>query len=111
MPSDRLHVTWNISSQPVIALLLGRADPKPSQGQPLPPYAPGSGQTTARVDIPADIDALLAENPRQAHDWRLLVREALVEAFSEKFAITGFQPADHGQTPALILDRLRSAKT
>jgi predicted GNAT superfamily acetyltransferase len=111
MPSDRLHVTWNIRSQPVIELLLSRADPVPSQGQPLPPYTPDGGQTTARVDIPADIDTLLTENPRQAHDWRLLVRESLLGAFSEGFAVTGFQPADHGRPPALILDRLREPKT
>jgi predicted GNAT superfamily acetyltransferase len=111
MPSDRLHVTWNITSQPVIKLLLGRADPIPSLVQPLPPFTPGSGQTAARVDIPADIDALLAENPGHAHDWRLLVRESLLGALSEGFAVTGFQPADHGRPPALILDHLRSAKT
>ena len=60
----------------------------------------------SRVDIPADIDLLLTENPALAHDWRMRVREALLAAFADGFAITGFQPAPSSGHPALILERL-----
>lgn len=111
MPSDRLHITWDLTSRWVIRRLLGRTDQPPFPSPPLPPYAPGTNQNTARISIPADIDRLLSTSPEEAHRWRLHVREALIAAFSEGFAITGFQPAHSNGNPDLILERLPPGKS
>lgn len=108
MPSDRLHVTWDITSPSVIERLLNLANSQISSEPSPAPYAPETSSQLVRIEIPADIDTLLAETPAQAHDWRQRVREALMAALGEGFAITGFQPAASDGHPALILERLPS---
>lgn len=57
-----------------------------------------------RVPIPADIDVLVRDDPETALTWRLRVREALVAAFAQGYAATGFRRADvPGGDAALIL--------
>src|SRR5688572_22769454 len=58
LPSDRLHVTWAITSASVIARLRYQADAAPSSNRETEPYSPGARQHVARVDIPTDIDLL-----------------------------------------------------
>jgi predicted GNAT superfamily acetyltransferase len=107
MPSDRLHLTWKITSPRVIARLLG-TDPEPADaaGSEAPAFAPGLETDAALVAMPSDIDALLAADPAAALAWRLRLRGQLLEAFAAGFAIVGFRPAKHDGEPAYLLRRL-----
>jgi predicted GNAT superfamily acetyltransferase len=59
--------------------------------------------------MPADIDALLANDPEAAFAWRYALRSALVPAFEQGYAVTGFSPATGNRTdPALVLTRVRA---
>jgi predicted GNAT superfamily acetyltransferase len=110
LPTDRLHVTWDITSPRVISRLLGQDDPQWSPSKPGPaPFAPGMGEDAALVTIPADIDALLAARPDEALAWRLELRETLCQAFAAGFAITGFRPAAGDGNPAYLLERRQAA--
>jgi predicted GNAT superfamily acetyltransferase len=111
MPSDRLHIIWDITSPAAMERLLGLDDQAPIPALLVAPHAPGTAQEIARIDIPADIDSLISASPEEALEWRLRVRDALVAAFSEGFAITGFQSARSGGRPALILERLPPEKS
>jgi predicted GNAT superfamily acetyltransferase len=106
LPTDRLHVTWEIASPRVLSRLLGQDD---AQLPPLPhdpaPFAPGMSEDAALVAIPADIDALLATSPDEALARRLQLRETLCQAFAAGFAITGFWPAAGDADPAYLLER------
>src|SRR5215207_1449987 len=61
LPTDRLHVAWDIASPRVLSRLLGQNGQQlpPSRQDPAP-FAPGMSADAALVTIPADIDALLA---------------------------------------------------
>jgi len=110
LPTDRLHITWDIASPRVISRLLGQdaTQMPPSQHDPAP-FAPGMSEDAARVTIPADIDALLAARPDEALAWRLALRETLCQAFAAGFAITGFRPAAGDGDPAYLLERRQAA--
>jgi predicted GNAT superfamily acetyltransferase len=109
MPSDRLHVTWDLAAPRVVARLLGRDDEILAATEDHPPFTPGMSPDAAVVAIPADIDTLLAANPADAIAWRFQLRNTLIQAFSEGFAITGFQSAA-GAHPAYLLERLGERK-
>jgi predicted GNAT superfamily acetyltransferase len=110
LPTDRLHVTWDIASPRVISRLLGQDDAQlsPSTHDPAQ-FAPGMSEDTVLVTIPADIDALLAARPDAALAWRLELRETLCKAFAAGFAITGFRPAAGDADPAYLLERRHAA--
>jgi chorismate synthase len=109
LPTDRLHVTWDIVSPRVIARLLGQEDARrPATPDPAP-FAPGTSEAAALVSLPADVDALLASKPDDALAWRLRVRDTLVRAFAAGFAITGFRPARGDTDPAYLLERRRAS--
>jgi predicted GNAT superfamily acetyltransferase len=103
MPSDRLHLVWEIASPLVIARLLGEAPPDPDD---VPIYAPGISADRALVPIPSDFDALVQRDPAAAREWRLRVREQLLGAFAAGFVITDFRPARGGELPAHVLQRV-----
>ena len=106
LPTDRLHVTWNIRSPRVISRLLGQEEtPDSEQARNPVPFAPGMNEGAALVAIPSDIDALLAARPEQALEWRLRLRTILCQAFAEGFTITGFRPAVGDADPAYLLER------
>ena len=109
MPSDRLHVTWDLAAPRVVARLLGRDEEIPAATEDHPPFTTGMSPDAAVVAIPADIDTLLSANPADAIAWRFRLRNTLIQAFSEGFAITGFQPAA-GAHPAYLLERLGERK-
>jgi predicted GNAT superfamily acetyltransferase len=110
LPTDRLHVTWDIASPRVIARLLGQDDVHlPSAMHDPAPFAPGMSENRVLVTIPADIDALLAATPDEALAWRLDLRETLCQAFAAGFAITGFLPAAGDADPAYLLERRHAA--
>ncbi|MGH2614961.1 MAG: GNAT family N-acetyltransferase [Thermomicrobiales bacterium] len=111
MPSDRLHVTWEISSPRVLQQLLGDADEPTAPGdQAIAQFESGMRRNAALVAIPTDIDGLLAAHPADALAWRLLLREILVQAFAEGFAITGFRPSTSRSSPAYVLERHEPAQ-
>lgn len=73
LPSDRLLVQWDLSSQTVHASGL-YALPKIEDG-------------AVTVTIPRDLNQLVARDPRAALQARLRVREALIQHFADGFAI------------------------
>ena len=110
LPTDRLHITWDIVSPRVISRLHGQDDAQdPATTDGPGSFAPGMSEDAAMVTIPADIDALLAARPDEALAWRLRMRETLVQAFAAGFAITGFQPALVDGDPAYLLERRRAS--
>jgi predicted GNAT superfamily acetyltransferase len=110
LPTDRLHVTWDITSPPVISRLLGQDDWRPPAATVDPaPFAPGMSEDMVLVAIPADIDALLTAKPDEALSWRLRLRDTLCEAFAAGFTITGFRPAPGGGDHAYLLERRRTS--
>jgi predicted GNAT superfamily acetyltransferase len=109
LPTDRLHVTWDILSPRVISRLLGQEDTqRPAEIHDPAPFTPGMSEDTALVVIPADIDDLLSVHPNQALTWRLQIRDTLCQAFAARFAITGFRPALGDGDPAYLLERRAS---
>jgi predicted GNAT superfamily acetyltransferase len=110
LPTDRLHVTWEIASPRVISRLLGQDDAqRPAARDDVRPFVPGMREDAALVAIPADIDTLLAARPDEALAWRLRLRDTLCQAFAAGFAITGFRPASGVGDPAYLLERRRAA--
>jgi len=110
LPTDRLHVTWEITSPRVLSRLLDQDDgPLPASQHDPAPFGPGMSEVAARVAIPADIDTLLATRPEEALAWRLQLRETLCQAFAAGFAITGFRAAAGGAGPAYLLERRHAA--
>jgi predicted GNAT superfamily acetyltransferase len=110
LPTDRLHLTWDILSPRVISRLLGQEEtPQPAAIHDPAPFTPEMTANAAFVAIPADIDALLAARPDHALAWRLRIRETLRQAFAAGFAITGFRPALNDEDPAYLLERRRAA--
>ena len=107
MPSDRLHVTWRITTPAVIDRLVGGDRPASPDAPAQTRHEPGASQGMLRVSIPTDIDALLADDLATALEWRFRVRAALLDAFGDGFVITGFQPAKAGEPPALLLEQLQ----
>jgi predicted GNAT superfamily acetyltransferase len=104
MPTDRLHVTWEIASPRIAQRLQGLAEPAMPTG--LPAYAPHRLDPAATLEIPADIDTLLANDPAAARDWRMRLRDVLPQAFADGYAITDFIPAAvEGGNPSLHLSR------
>ena len=94
LPSDRLHVTWPLTSKRVIAAL--RQEPP----------RPRERGETRRVAIPDDIDAIIAGSKAAALAWRLRVREELEPLLEDGWVITDFAPAHHDEgASALLLER------
>lgn len=105
MPTDRLHLTWEIATPRVQVRLLG--EPAPGIPADLPAYEPGRFPPAATLAIPSDIDALLVV-AAAAREWRLRLRESLTQAFADGYVVTGFVPATtEGGNPALLLTRKR----
>lgn len=110
LPTDRLHITWDIQSPRVISRLLGQEDTQHLEEVHNPaPFVPGMSEDTTLVAIPADIDALLAARPDQALAWRLRMRETLCQAFAAGFIITEFRPAVGDSDPAYLLERRKAS--
>lgn len=111
LPTDRLHITWDIQSPRVISRLLGQEDTQHLEEVHNPaPFVPGMSEDTTLVAIPADIDALLAARPDQALAWRLRMRETLCQAFAAGFIITRFRPAVGDSDPAYLLERRKASR-
>jgi predicted GNAT superfamily acetyltransferase len=94
LPTDRLHVTWELTSPRVRRHLLGDPTPlRPADVSGLRHFDPAAAeQPRALVYLPSDIDLLIAQDPNAALRWRLTLRETLQLAFAAGYAITGFVP-------------------
>jgi predicted GNAT superfamily acetyltransferase len=92
LPTDRLHMTWEIAAPTVHARLLGRIAPlTPTDVDDLLHFDPQRiDAERVLVHIPSDVDALLARDPNAALRWRLTLRETLQRAFAAGYVITGF---------------------
>jgi len=91
MPTDNLAILWPIGSDRVRDRLLGRVQPPILAAcADLPRLAPGDTPTADRllVELPADIDHLLASDFAAALDWRDRVRTTLETTFAAGYAIT-----------------------
>ena len=107
MPSDRLHVTWQIASAEVTARLRGATPSGRREPGITEPYRPGTASGAVLLPIPPDIDALLATEPAEALAWRLRLRQALLAAFAEGFVITDFRSGSNVDNPAYLLERTK----
>ena len=112
--SDRLYVRWSLDDPAVVAAAQGRTVPvdvdrlrdngfrelvavDAGTGGPRRSAALAAVTTTAEpavpgllVQVPVDIEALRAERPDLAQQWRLAVREAMQPAFAAGWEVTGF---------------------
>ena len=90
MPSDRLVVTWPLTSERVRQRLLSGYQPLgPDALAGVPDYN-DHAPARVRVAIPSDIDTLLAHDAEDALIRRYRVRAALESAFANGYTITGF---------------------
>lgn len=119
LPSDRLQVDWWVNSQRVNRRLSRRARPpldlahflaagaqviNPTRleedGLPRPgPFSkegvlqslpPGGQRPIHLLEIPSDFPALKAANPVLALEWRLHIRQAFEDLFSQGYLVTDF---------------------
>jgi predicted GNAT superfamily acetyltransferase len=96
LPSDRLHITWPLTSQRVIRALIDGAPPLATRDDVSP--------ATRLVAIPDDIDAVLSRSREDALTWRMRVRGELEPLFAAGWVITGFASAGAtGGDAALVL--------
>jgi predicted GNAT superfamily acetyltransferase len=95
LPTDRLHMTWEIMSPAVHDRLLGKVPPLTTADiEDVLHFDPDRiGSERVLVHLPSDIEALLARDPNAALRWRLTLRETLQLAFTMGYVITGFVPA------------------
>lgn len=103
MPTDRLHVAWDIASPRVQAILRGR--PVELAAARPEPFATHRLDSAASIALPPDIDALVTTDFAAARAWRLSLRASLQQAFADGYAITGFLPASTLAPPALLVTR------
>ncbi|MBO0868042.1 MAG: GNAT family N-acetyltransferase [Micromonosporaceae bacterium] len=75
--TDRLYVRWVLASPAAVEAAGGR------------PLEVPKSAASRLVEVPPDIEALRASDPRSAADWRYAVREALQRPMGEGWRIAG----------------------
>ena len=108
MPTDRLHVDWEIASNRVRErLLFGTGQTDPGIAGTLPLWSLDLEAGRALVELPADVDALLVADRDAALSWRMTLRQILEPAFEDGWRITGFipRPGRKPGTSLYLLDR------
>ncbi len=108
LPTDRLHVTWDLRTRRVEDRLRGRTHATTrEQIADLQPYDAAIEQGSAVVFLPADIDRLIGSDPAGAREWRFVLRETLRHAFDRGYAITGFVAGvdETGGRAAYVIER------
>jgi predicted GNAT superfamily acetyltransferase len=91
LPSDRLHLRWSITDPAVQQHLISPDRFRPTEPH-AEPYAAGTSANRVLIEIPNDIDAVLAADQDAALAWRMAVRRTLPVALTEGFRVTGFVP-------------------
>lgn len=110
MQTDNLAIRWPIGSDRVRGRLLGQQPPLTlADCADLPVLAPGDTPAAGRllVELPANIDYLLAHDFAAARDWRARVRAALETALAHGYAITDavFEREARRERAYFVLDR------
>ena len=96
LPSDRLHITWPLTSRRVIDALVD-----PPTASPATRYDAHSERRF--VAIPDDIDAVLSRSRTEALAWRMRVRGELEPLFAAGWVITDFAPAGATEGEAALV--------
>ena len=99
MPTDRLHMEWDLHDPAVLARVRGESPPTARPADLGPP----ADQIV--VPLPIDIDRLLATDPDAALAARLRVREQLQSAFATGYVLDGYRFPVEGAGPAHVLTR------
>jgi len=100
MPTDHLAIRWPLTSARARERLLGRRQaPTWADCAGLPVLNPGEAPRGERVlvELPADVDALLATDPPAALAWRHRLGAILPAAFAQGYAITEFVGNQSGE--------------
>jgi predicted GNAT superfamily acetyltransferase len=102
MPSDRLHVRWDLSDGLPAAPPAPRTRPDATTTLRVgpggaPDLNPGGGVdgTAILCQIPADAVALRGRDPSLARRWQLALRAAMGGAMAAGFAVTSLTPDGH----------------
>lgn len=78
LPTDRCTAEWWIASERVAAIIAGRPDPK------RPPVE-------ARIEVPASIEKLRAEDPKLAREIQHEISEQFLEHFDDGLTVIGVE--------------------
>jgi predicted GNAT superfamily acetyltransferase len=84
LPTDRCVAEWWLASPRVTSLLSGKANTRPA--------------IEARVAVPADIDRLRREAPKEARRIQESVGEELNRCFARGLAVIGFERSEESGT-------------
>jgi predicted GNAT superfamily acetyltransferase len=112
LPTDRLHMTLALTDLEVARRLRGKVPPRTAEDvRDFLPYQPGSGQQHALIEIPSDIDQVMATDREAARAWRFRLRERIESALGEGFVLCGFVPgiAKNGHVSAYLIERREGA--
>jgi predicted GNAT superfamily acetyltransferase len=107
LPTDRLHMTLPLTDPTVEARLTGRIPPRTVEdAAEVPRFEPGTSAAQALIELPPDIDQLLATDLSAAISWRYALRSAIQAALAEGFVIRGFIPAvaERGSLSAYLIE-------
>lgn len=102
--TDRLYVSWLLTSPPVLAAVEGDRPRPPddtpaghavlvdraADGHPVPGTGVAADGRPVRVAVPVDVEALRQHDRHLAADWRQAVRAALTTALAVGYRITDF---------------------
>ncbi len=92
--TDRFIVRWEIASEWVAAVLAGEPSGGPARFAGVPILGLKTGDLPddprIRIEIPADIQAVKAENPDEAAAWREVTRRAFRHYFGRGYRVEAY---------------------
>ena len=95
--TDRFIVRWEIASERVAAVLAGQPSGDPGRFAEAPAIGLNLRETEdlpeaprVRIEIPANIQAVKAENPDQAAAWRQVTRRAFQHCFGRGYRVEAY---------------------
>jgi len=107
LPTDRFIVRWQLDS-PVARTPASRQEALPLAnsvaGDDLPVAASVAPDVArVRVQIPADMSAVLAAGQEASVRWRLNIREVMTDLLSRGYRVTSFSPTGGTDLPYYVL--------